>query len=227
MRHHVRRKQRLELFDGLQAMDQQVGEHGQLVVADEFGGGIDEQRQRPGAGAAGVAGQWAGGRLGGEARHVGGQQYVAGPLLLPHLAEYPVNLPAGRRRHEIGLGAGDFAADPEEVLEVAVAERMVQRPPGALRILGGAADDVDDGHMLGVAARDRIGRREFTHAECRYHSGHSAQPSVPVGGVAGVELVGVAHPPDGAMGDDVVQKRQVVIAGNAEDLGDAEFGEAV
>ena len=29
------------------------------------------------------------------------------------------------------------------------------------------------------------------------------------------------------MGDDVVQEFQVVVAGNAEDLGDAEFGEAV
>ena len=29
------------------------------------------------------------------------------------------------------------------------------------------------------------------------------------------------------MGDDVVEELQVVVAGNAEDLGDAEFGEAV
>ena len=29
------------------------------------------------------------------------------------------------------------------------------------------------------------------------------------------------------MGDDVVEEFQVVVAGNAEDLGDAEFGEAV
>jgi hypothetical protein len=29
------------------------------------------------------------------------------------------------------------------------------------------------------------------------------------------------------MGDDVVEEFQVIVAGNAEDLGDAEFGEAV
>ena len=151
-------------------MHQQVGKHGQLVVTDEFGGGIGEHRQRAGAGAAGVAGQRRLRGFGGEARHVGGQQDVAGPLLLTHLAEHPVDLSAGRCGHEIGLGTSDFAADPEEVLEVAVAEGMVQRPPGALGVFGGAADDVHDGHVLGVAASDRVGRRQLTDAECRYHS---------------------------------------------------------
>ena len=100
-------------------------------------------------------------------------------------------------------------------------------PAGALRVFRGAADDVHDGHVLGVAARDRVSRREFTDSECRYHSRHSAQPSVPVGGVAGVELVGAAHPANGRVGDDVVEEFQVVVARDAEDLGDAEFGEAV
>ena len=74
---------------------------------------------------------------------------------------------------------------------------MVQRPPGALRVLRRAADDVHDRHVLGVAARDRVGGREFADAECRYHSRHSAQPTVAVGGIAGVELVGVADPAHG------------------------------
>ena len=158
MRHHVGRQQGLQLFHRLQAMDQQVGKHGQLAVADELGGGLDEQRQRTGAGAAGVAGQRRAGRFGGEAGHVGGHQDVSGPLLLAHLAKYPVYFPGRRCRHEIGLGAGDFAADPEEVLEVAVAERVVQRPAGALGVLRGAADDMHHRHVLGVAPRDRVGR---------------------------------------------------------------------
>src|SRR5438270_1804347 len=104
---------------------------------------------------------------------------------------------------------------------------MVHRSPGALRVFGRAADDVHDRHVLGVTARDRIGRRKFTYAECRYDGGHSAQSPVPVGRVTGVELVGAAYPPDGGMCDDVVQKCEVVVAGDAEDLGDSEFGEAV
>src|ERR1700758_5758126 len=104
---------------------------------------------------------------------------------------------------------------------------MMQGPPGALGVFGGAADDMHHGHVLGVAARDRIGRREFTYPECRYQSRHSAQPPVSIGGVAGVQLVGAAPPSDGRMVDDVVEEFQVVVAGNAEDLGDAELGEAV
>jgi len=50
---------------------------------------------------------------------------------------------------------------------------MVQRPPGALGIFGGAADDVYDGHMFGIAAGDRVGCRELTNTECRYQSGQS------------------------------------------------------
>jgi hypothetical protein len=68
------------------------------------------------------------------------------------------------------VDTSDFAADPEEVLEVPVAERMVQRPPGALGVFGGAADYMQHRHVLGVAAGDRVGRREFTYPECRYHS---------------------------------------------------------
>ena len=92
------------------------------MVTDHRCGRLGEQRQRARAGAAGGAGQRGAGRFGGEARHVGGHQDVSGPLLLAHFDENPVYLPAGRCRHEIGLGAGDFATDPKEVLEVAVAE---------------------------------------------------------------------------------------------------------
>jgi hypothetical protein len=46
----------------------------------------------------------------------------------------------------------------------------VQRPAGALGVFGGAADDVHDRHVLGVATGDRVACRELAHAECRYHS---------------------------------------------------------
>src|SRR5581483_2000388 len=104
---------------------------------------------------------------------------------------------------------------------------MMQRPAAALRVFGRPADDVHHRYMLGIAARDGVGRRKLADTECRYHSGHSAQSPVTVGGVAGVELVRVAHPPDVRVGDDVVEELQVVVAGNTEDFGDAEFGETV
>ena len=48
MRNDVGGQQCLELGNRLQAVHQQIGEHRQLVVADEFGCVVDEQRQRAG-----------------------------------------------------------------------------------------------------------------------------------------------------------------------------------
>lgn len=169
VRHHVGGQQRLEFFDGLQAMNQQIGEHRQLVVGNEFDGGLGEQRQRARAGAAGVAGQRRSGRFSGEACYVAGQQYISWTLLLPYLGQHPIYFSTGRCRHEIGLGTGDFTADPEKVLEVAVAEGMMQCPASALGVFGRAANNVHHWHMLGVTARDRIGHRELADPECRYH----------------------------------------------------------
>ena len=170
MGYHVGGQQCLELVDGIQTMDQEVGQHGQPVVCDEFGCGFGEQSKGPWAGTPGIAWQRCGRPLGFEARDVGGQQKISGPPLLPYLAEHPVDFPGGRRWHEIGLGTGDFPAYPEEVLEIAVAQRMMQSPASALRVFRWPADDVHHRHMLGVTARDRIGRRELADSECGYHS---------------------------------------------------------
>lgn len=121
------------------------------------------------AGAAGVAGQRRSGRFSGEACYVAGQQYISWTLLLPYLGQHPIYFSTGRCRHEIGLGTGDFTADPEKVLEVAVAEGMMQCPASALGVFGRAANNVHHWHMLGVTARDRIGHRELADPECRYH----------------------------------------------------------
>ena len=104
---------------------------------------------------------------------------------------------------------------------------MVQRPTRALRVLRWAADDVHNRHVLGVAACDRVGGREFADPKCGYHSRHSAQAAVSVGGIPGVELIGVADPPQLRVGDDVVEEFQVVVAGYTEYLGHTEFCEAV
>lgn len=139
-------------------MNQQIGEHRQLVVGNEFDGGLGEQRQRARAGAAGVAGQRRSGRFSGEACYVAGQQYISWTLLLPYLGQHPIYFSTGRCRHEMA-GTGDFTADPEKVLEVAVAEGMMQCPASALGVFGRAANNVHHWHMLGVTARDRIGHR--------------------------------------------------------------------
>ncbi|EUA92926.1 hypothetical protein I551_0545 [Mycobacterium ulcerans str. Harvey] len=59
------------------------------------------------------------------------------------------------------------------MLEVAIAERVVQRPAGALGVLGGSAHDVHHRYVFGVAARDGVGRGKLADSESRYHRRHS------------------------------------------------------
>jgi hypothetical protein len=55
------------------------------------------------------------------------------------------------------LGTGDFPAYPEEVLEIAVSQRMMQGAASALCVFGRSSDDVNHRNVLGVTAGDRVG----------------------------------------------------------------------
>ena len=227
MRDDVRAQERLQLRNRLQPVHEEVGEHRQLMCADEIRGRLGEQRQRPRAGVVGVPRQRGLRRFDGELGDVGGQQEVPGPLLLAHLREHTVDLAGGGRGRQIGLRAGDFTRHPQEALEVAIAEGMVDDPPGRLGVLRGGADHVDHGDVLGIAAGDGVRRRQLADAERREERRHAAQAPVAIGRVAGVQLVGVADPADAVVRDHVVEQLQVEVSRYAEHLGDAEFGEAV
>ena len=77
MRDPIGGQQRVERIDTLQAMHQQIGEHGDPVATNQLGGCLGEQRQRPWTGSAGVAGQRRGGRLDRKTGDVGGDEQVA------------------------------------------------------------------------------------------------------------------------------------------------------
>ena len=113
------------------------------------------------------------------------------------------------------------------MLKVTVAEGLMDHPPGTLRVFRRRADDMHYRHVLGIAAGYRVRGRQFANPECRDQSRHSAQPPVAVGGVSGVQLVGVTYPANPWMGDNVVEKLQVEVAGHAEHLGNTQFDEAV
>jgi hypothetical protein len=51
--------------------------------------------------------------------------------------------------------------------------------------------------------------------------------AIPVGGVAGVEFVRPAYPPQARMGNDVVEEFQLIVTGNTEDISHAEFGQTI
>ena len=103
----------------------------------------------------------------------------------------------------------------------------MQGPPDALGIFGGTAHNMQHRNMLGVASCDGIGGGEFTDAECGDQGRHAAEPPVSVRGVAGVELIGVTHPADIRMGDNVIEKLKVVVTRDAKYLSNPELDQPV
>jgi len=104
----------------------------------------------------------------------------------------PVDLAGRVSGNEIGLRTGDFTTYPQEVLEVAVAERVMHHASGALGVLRRRTDDVHHGYMLGVMpatalAADNSPTRTWSPAPPCRAAGHS------VSGIAGVEFIGAAN----------------------------------
>ena len=90
--------------------------------------------------------------------------YTVGDYLLDRLAELGVS--------EIFGVPGDYNL---EFLDHIVAHPAIRWVGNANELNAGyAADDMYHGYLLGVATRDRIGRRELADSECRYHGRHSA-----------------------------------------------------
>ncbi len=113
------------------------------------------------------------------------------------------------------------------MVEIAVAERVVQHFALALRRLAGRADHMQHRHRFGVAARDGVERAELSHAVSGEKRANTGTARVAVGGVGGVELVSAADPGDARVGDDVIKKQQIIIAGHAKQVFNATSRQAI
>jgi hypothetical protein len=69
----------------------------------------------------------------------------------------------------------------------------------------GPAGDADDGEVLAVRAGDGVEHAEPPDGEGDGARPHAARARVPVGGVAGVELVAAPHEAEARLGDQVVE----------------------
>lgn len=125
------------------------------------------------------------------------------------------------------MRADDLGVDAGEPLEVGVAEGVVQHGSAAFGGPCGTDRDVQQRDVLGVAAGHRVDRAELAHPVRRQQRPEAGDPGVPVGRVRGSQFVGGADPGHAGVGEDAVQEREVVVAGDAEDVGDAEVGEPV
>ena len=149
--------------------------------------------------------------------------------LLAHQAdgEDPVDL--GRRvlRRQIGLRRRHPLVHAPEDGEVAGAERVMDQRAGSLGGGGGSAGDRHHRHVFGKGAGDAVDGAELAHAEGGRQRREALDAAVAVGGVGGVQLVAGADPGDVGMRHDLVEEAEVVVARQAEDVADAEFGQAV
>ena len=161
-----------------------------------------------------------------QVRDVGGNREVDRTRGAQRRAQHPVDLLRGGGGTQVGLGRGDLGRHPGEVTVVAARQVVMQRGGGFPGGQGRGADDVHDGHGLGVGARDRVHRGQLADAERGDQGADPPLPGVAVGGVAGALLGGHADPGQAGPGGDGVEDGQVVVTGHAEDRDHAGFGQA-
>jgi len=144
-------------------------------------------------------------------------------------AQQTVDLGGGVVGGERRMSDGHLSHDPLEHVEAAVAESVVEvaeRVPDRERVPGGAGDE-DHRAALGQRPPDSARRGEVTDPAGDHHRARAGHPPVALGGVGGIELVAVRDPAQPLVGFDLRDEAEHVVARDAEDVLDAEFGEPV
>lgn len=95
--------------------------------------------------------------------------------------------------------------------------------PEIVRI--GAANYTNQGEVLAVGAGNSVEDAEAADGEGDDACPDAAGPSVTVSGVPGVELVAAADVVEPRLGNEMVEKGKVKIAGDGEDIADADLDE--
>lgn len=103
---------------------------------------------------------------------------------------------------------------------------MVEDPIRPVVVGVGPADDADNRKVLAVRAGDGVDDAQTADGEGHDARADAPGPSVPVGGVPGVELVAAADVSEPGLGYEVVEESEVEVAGNGEDVADADLHEA-
>ena len=103
---------------------------------------------------------------------------------------------------------------------------MVQQRTVFIVVAGGAAGDLYDRDSLGISAGHAVDGAQLADDIGREQSAQAAGACVGIGGVSRVELVAGAYAADAALLHRV-EHAQHKVAGNAEDVLDAQFLEAV
>ncbi|KAJ1416241.1 hypothetical protein SESBI_17416 [Sesbania bispinosa] len=101
----------------------------------------------------------------------------------------------------------------------------MEDPIGTEVVGVGSTNDANHRQVLTVRSGDGVDHAQSTDGERHDASSNAAAPRVTVGGVPGVELVAATNDLKLRLGDEVVQQREVEVAGNRENIGDANLDE--
>ncbi|CCK03466.1 hypothetical protein BN129_2135 [Cronobacter sakazakii 701] len=104
------------------------------------------------------------------------------------------------------------------MMEIAIAQRVVQHFALALRRLTRRADDMQHRHRLSVTTGNGVERAEFADAIGRQQRADAVTAGVPVGGISAVKLIRAADPGNTRVGNDVIEEQQIVISRYAKQV---------
>ncbi|KAE9572767.1 hypothetical protein CGMCC3_g11241 [Colletotrichum fructicola] len=93
---------------------------------------------------------------------------------------------------------------------------MVEHDSVVLQMPRWRTNDVNDGGALSIRSGNRIDSRELSDAGGCNKSSDTLDTGVPIGRVAGVQLVGVADPVESGR-FDIVQQVEIEVAGDSVD----------
>lgn len=113
----------------------------------------------------------------------------------------------------------------ELLTEIGQTDGVVEDSVGAVVVGVGTADDTDEREVLTVSTGDSIEHAETADGECDDASTYATRPGVAVGGVSSVELIAAANEVKSRLSDQMVEKGKIEIAGDGEDITDANLNQ--
>lgn len=120
-----------------------------------------------------------------------------------------------------GLKAAEFLA------EIRQSDRVVQNPICAIIVGIGTPDDTDDGEILAVSTGDGVENAESADRERDDAGSNAARPGISVGRITRIDLITAADVVEARLGNEVIEKGEVEVSGDGEDVGDSDLDEAV
>lgn len=100
---------------------------------------------------------------------------------------------------------------------------MMKDPAGSIVVGVRPTNDANEGQVLTVSSSNSVEHAESTDGERHDAGADAACSSVAVSGVPSVELVAAADEVELRFSDEVVEQREVEVAGDGEHVGDADL----